>query len=120
MRYPSPVSSLKRVLPIFVLGLLSRPLFAADAAALDPIFAGKRPEETASILVVLRRQADLSGAANISGRAERKRFVYEALRSTADATQRPLLARLAGAGARFQPFYLVNMVAVEADRSLAE
>ena len=53
-------------------------------------------------------------------RAERKRFVYEALRSTADATQRPLLARLAGARARFQAFYLVNMVAVEADRPLAE
>ena len=120
MRYPSPVSSPKRLLPIFVLGLLSLPLFAADATVLDAIFAGKRPDETASILVVLHRQADLSGAANIPARAERKQFVYEALRSTADATQRPLLARLAGAGARFQAFYLVNMVAVEADRPLAE
>src|SRR5712692_808566 len=97
MRFPSPVSSPRRLLPIFVLGLLARPLLAADATVLDPIFA-----------------------ANISDRAEKKRFVYEALRSTADATQAPLRRRLERAGARFQAFYLVNMIAVEADRPLAE
>jgi len=120
MRFASPVSSLKRLLPIFVLVLLSRPLFAVDATVLDRIFAGKRPDEAASILVVLRGQADLSGSANIPDRAERKRFVYEALRSTADAMQAPLRRRLERAGARFQAFYLVNMIAVEADRSLAQ
>jgi len=73
MRFASPVSRLKRLLPIFVLVLLSRPLFAADATVLDRIFAGKRPDEAASILVVLRGQADLSGSANIPDRAERKR-----------------------------------------------
>ena len=120
MRFASPVSSLKRLFPIFILVLLARPLLAADASILDPIFAGKRSDETASILVVLRGQADLSGAANIPDPAERKRFVYEALRSTADATQTPLRRRLERAGARFQAFYLVNMIAVEADRPLAQ
>jgi serine protease AprX len=114
------VSNLRRLLPIFVLVLLARPLLAAGASVLDRIFAGKRPDEVASILVVLRGQADLSGAANISDRAEKKRFVYEALRSTADATQAPFRRRLELAGARFQAFYLVNMIAVEADRPLAE
>ncbi len=120
MRLEKPVSNFRRFLPILVLGLLSRPLAAADATALDGIFAGKQPEETASLLVVLRQQADLSGAASISNREDRRRFVYEALRTTADATQTPLLGRLERAGARFQSFYLVNMIAVEADRPLAE
>jgi subtilisin family serine protease len=114
------VSNLKRLLPILVLGLLTRPLLAADATVLDRIFARKAADETASILVVFREQADLSGAANISNREEKRRFVYEALRSTADATQPPLRRRLERAGARFQAFYLVNMLAVEADRPLAE
>src|SRR6266498_3910816 len=118
MRFSSPVSSLKRLLPISVLVLLARPLLAADATVLDRIFA--EPDETASVLVVLRAQADLSGAANLSDRAQKKRFVYEALRSTADATQAPLRRRLERAGVRFQAFYLVNMIAVEADRPLAE
>ena len=120
MRLEKPVSNFRRFLPILVLGLLSRPLAAADATALDGIFAGKQPEETASLLVVLRQQADLSGAASISNREDRRRFVYEALRTTADATQTPLLGRLERAGARFQSFYLVNMIAVDADRPLAE
>src|SRR6266536_1318659 len=120
MRFETPVSSLKRLLPILVLVLLARPVPAADAAVLDQIFAGKQADETASVLVVLRRQADLSGAANISDRAEKRRFVYEALRSTADSTQAPLRRRLERAGARFQAFYLVNMIAVESDRPLAD
>jgi serine protease AprX len=93
---------------------------AADSAALDRIFAGRAAGEKASFLVVLRPQADLSGAARLTDRTERRRFVFEALRSTADSSQQDLLERLRTAGAPHQAFWLVNMVAVQGDRSLAE
>jgi subtilisin family serine protease len=120
MRFESLMLKLNRLLPILVLGLLARPVEAVDASALDRIFAGKAPGERASVLVVLREQADLAGAESLEGRNERRRFVYEALRATADETQRELRRRLARAGAPFQSFYLVNMIEVSADRVLAE
>ncbi len=110
---------LKSALLVFVLSILARPSFGADARALDRIFAGKASGETASLLVVLHDQADLAGAAALRG-PERRRFVFEALRTAADASQADLRRRLAEAGVRFQSFYLVNMIEVESDRALAE
>ena len=110
---------LKSALLVFVLSILARPSFGADARVLDRIFAGKTPGDTASLLVVLRDQADLAGATALSG-PERRRFVFEALRATADASQAVLRRRLEQAGVRFQSFYLVNMIEVESDRALAE
>ena len=106
--------------PLLLLLLaLVRPAEAA-APRVDPrIFAGKAAGERATVLVVLREQADLSGAAAIRDRAERRRFVYEALRAQAAATQAPLRRAPARAGAAFRAHFLVNMVEVEADAALA-
>ncbi len=87
---------------------------------MDPrIFAGKAAGERASFLVVMREQADLSGAEAFAGKAEKGRFVYEALRAQAEASQAPVRARLEAAGVAFRSFYLVNMIEVEGDRALA-
>lgn len=89
-------------------------------ARVDPrIFAGTAEGERALFLVVLRDRADLSGAGAIADRGERRRFVYEALTARADAAQAPLRERLERAGVRYRPHYLVNMLEVEADASLA-
>lgn len=92
----------------------------ASAESLDTVFAGRSPGEAAPFLVVLRSQADLSGADAITSLPERRRFVYEALRTTADATQADLRGRLSEQGIRFRPFFLVNMIEVEAERAVAE
>ena len=107
-------------MPFFLfLFALVRPAEAA-APRVDPrIFAGKAEGERATVLVVLRDQPDLSGAAAIHDRAERRRFVYEALRAHAAATQASLVERLRGSGAAFRSHFLFNMVEVEADASLA-
>lgn len=110
---------LKTLLLLLLLGAAARPSFGTDAGALDRIFAGKPAGATASFLVVLRDQADLSGAATLSGPA-RRRFVFEALEAQADAGQAGLRRRLEEAGVRFQTFFLVNMIEVEADRAFAE
>jgi len=114
------VSKLHRFLPALVLVCLARPVTAGDTSAIEAIFAGNPPGETASFLVVLRVQADLSGAAALADRAERRRFVFEALRSQAETTQTDLRRRLADAGAPFQPFFLVNLIEVEGNRALAQ
>ena len=93
----------------------------AAAGRVDPrIFEGKAAGERASFLVVMREQADLSGAEAFSGKAEKGRFVYEALRAQAEVSQAPLRARLEAAGIAFRSFYLVNMIEVQGDRALAE
>src|SRR5262245_61308383 len=90
-------------------------LFAAAgrlsaAAPVDPrIFAGKAAGESASFLVVLREQADVSAAETIPDRVERIRFVYETLKAQAEVSQRALASRLAAAGVPFRPHFLVNM-----------
>jgi serine protease AprX len=94
---------------------------AVAAAPVDPrIFAGKGPGETASVLVVMREQADLSAVETIADPEERRRFVFQALRAQAEISQRPLVERLRRSGTRYRAFYLVNMLEVEADRSLVE
>ncbi|HTR02836.1 MAG TPA: S8 family serine peptidase [Thermoanaerobaculia bacterium] len=93
---------------------------SVGGARIDPrLFADKAAGEKASFLVVLREPADLSAAATISGRAERRRAVYDALKSRADAAQAPLRRRLEEAGVRFRPHWLVNLVEVEGDAGLA-
>jgi subtilisin family serine protease len=94
---------------------------AAAESKLDPrVFAGRETGETASFLVVMREQADLSGAETFSDRVEKGRFVFEALAAQAEATQGPLRAWLDAAGIPYRPFYLVNMIEVEAAKPLAE
>lgn len=125
-------SNLLRIVPMKVLlarvvrvfGLLcfccAASLLHAEQASIDPrIFEGKAEEEPASFLLVLREQADLSGAATLSTRAEKAQFVYQALNSQAEVTQAALRERLAGSGATFRPYYLVNMIEVRGTRALA-
>jgi serine protease AprX len=89
-------------------------------APIDPsIFAGRPAEERATFLVVLREQADLSGASALTDRAARRQFVYESLRARAEAAQAPLRSRLERAGVPHRAHYLVNMLEVEGDASLA-
>jgi subtilisin family serine protease len=105
---------------ISLLAARAASLRPAGASSIDPsIFAAVREGEPASFLVVLREQADLSGAAAIRDPAEKRRFVFEALNEVARRTQAPLAARLREAGATFGSHYLVNMLEVEGDRALA-
>ena len=77
-------------------------------------------EAPASLLVILREQADLSGARRIADRLERRRFVYEALRAQAEATQAPLRRELERRGIRYRPHFLVNLLEVEAGAADAD
>jgi subtilisin family serine protease len=108
--------SILLAVPAFVFFL---PALAAETKIDPRVFAGKAAGEPVSFLVVMRKQADLSGAEAFRGKAEKGRFVFEVLRAQAETTQAPLRAALDAAGVRYRSFYLVNMLEVEGDIALA-
>jgi serine protease AprX len=79
----------------------------------------------AEFLVVLAEQADLDAAAGVGRRLSaptrevRLRYVYDTLREVALRSQASLRAELDAAGVEYRPFYIVNMLAVRGDRTLA-
>jgi serine protease AprX len=83
------------------------------------IFQDVPPGARAPFLVVLKDRADLSGAAAIADRGDRRRFVYQTLRAHADAAQAPLRARLDRAGVAYRSHFLVDMIEVVGDAALA-
>jgi serine protease AprX len=103
------------------LGLLSA---ARGAPARRPrnvapeVWEATAGEDRVEFLVVLAEQADLRSAAGLAGREERISLVYHELKELAERSQRPLREELDRAGVPYQPFYVVNMILVEGDRTL--
>jgi subtilisin family serine protease len=75
-------------------------------------------EET-EFLVVLKDQADLSGAESLQAKQEKGRYVFEALRAKAQITQIPLLTWLKERGIEHRAFYIVNAIWVKGTRDIA-
>jgi serine protease AprX len=80
-------------------------------------FAAK---STVPLLVQLPEQADLSRAAEFADKTERGRFVYETLRQHAEKSQGELRRWLGERGVAHRPFWVANMILVEADAATAE
>lgn len=103
-----------------------RPSSTASPAALISAPEGIAPDvweataggQAADVLLVLDEQADLRAVAELSGREERLRAAYEALRTTALRTQGGVRAELDGAGVAYRAFYVVNALALRGQRGL--
>jgi len=88
-------------------------------ASVEPaLYTALASDGTATFWVYLREQADLTGAAKITGRAEQGRFVYEKLTASAKGSQAGLVAMLKAAGASHQPYWIANTVKVTGDAAL--
>ena len=70
------------------------------------------------VLVFVRGRPDLTPARSLSTKEEKGRFVVNALRTTAKKTQFGLRRWLDARGVDYQPFWIVNMLRVSADRAL--
>ena len=70
--------------------------------------------------VVLADQADLSQAAALQTKAEKGRFVHDALWNKAQTTQAPILQWLRERGVEYQSFYIVNGILVKGSQEIAE
>ena len=82
-------------------------VIAAYFLAGQPGFYGDR------LFVILKPQADVAFASEITDYDERRQMVYTTLVEHADESQGQLRAALAGWGLRYTPYYLVNAVEVD-------
>ena len=69
---------------------------------------------------MLADQADLGRAMNLPTKAEKGRYVYEALSNKSQATQGPVLKWLRERGIEHRSFYIVNALLVKGGREIAE
>ena len=64
----------------------------------------------ADIMIYLKSQADLSGAKGLKSKAAKGRFVVNALRDTAKASQQGILKKLNKAGLTYDSYYVDNII----------
>ena len=70
------------------------------------------PDRQADFMIYMRDQADLSAASQISGWAERGRYVYQTLVDHAARSQHDVRAQLAARGLPAHPLWIVNAILV--------
>jgi len=76
--------------------------------------------QKAEFFVVFADQADLSWAAALHTKAEKGRYVHDALWNKSQASQRPILQWLRQRGIEHRSFYIVNAILVKGSRGIAE
>ena len=76
--------------------------------------------QSASVVIVLTDQADLSAAYGIKDQDARGWFVYRTLTQHSASTQADLQGFLKAHGVVYQSFWAANMIVANADRSLVE
>ena len=90
-------------------------------ALIDPnIYISLEREGTARVLVILKQQADLSGASRLQTKAEKGAYVYRQLTSIAVQTQAPLRAFLEAREANYKAYWIQNMFMVTVDTRLLD
>jgi subtilisin family serine protease len=123
------IAAMLRALPrlLFLLLVAAQAAVAAPADRPAPSAATVEPRvwrdtaagQRASVLILLRQQADLRAAA--TGDPQRRGWaVYRALHDLAAQTQPALLALLHQAGAAPQPLWVANAIVASCDRALVE
>ena len=115
----------KRTLIVWALALaLAAGMTHAGTGASAPVHPwvldNTRDGRTAEFFVVLRERADLSPAAQLPTKAQKGRFVRDALWNTAQASQAPLRKWLDENGIWYRPYYIVNAILVRGDRELVD
>jgi len=90
------------------------PVTQEDAAAkIDPQVLLEIKESGATeFFVWMKEKADLSPAANLKTKQEKGQFVFDALRATAERTQKDLRAVLDAQGVEYRSFYIANKILV--------
>src|SRR6478609_367100 len=75
---------------------------------------------SASVVIMLAEQADVSAANQMTDQDARGWFVYNTLRQHAERTQAGLRADLDARGVTYQSFWAANMLVATVDRALIE
>jgi serine protease AprX len=120
---------MKRLPRIVLLLTMTTTLLAAaagSASSADPlskvspsVLRATEGSGTTSFLAILDSRADVSGAAALSGKLAKGRFVFDTLRAHAARTQAPIVALLDRMGASYRSHWLVNLLRVTGGRDVA-
>ena len=98
-----------------------RTLPATTGSKIAPeVIADTMEGKSASIVILLADQADVTAAYEMRDQDARGWFVYNTLIQHAARTQADLQAFLTARGASYQSFWVANMIVATADRSLVE
>lgn len=117
------------IIGLTVVLLLTTILFANRAAAATAVWSQKVDpwvlqtavaNQPTEFLVQLTEQADLSGAAALTTKAAKGRFVYEQLTAVAQRSQPPIVAILQTANAPHRRYWISNMIWVRGDAALVQ
>nr|HPQ42217.1 peptidase S8 [bacterium] len=86
-------------------------LFAGGVAAFTPGDLSEMAvtEQDGSFFVVLKARADLSAARDKVTKAEKGRYVFEALTRTAEESQAPIRQILDARGVTYKSYWIQNM-----------
>ncbi|HEV7682837.1 MAG TPA: S8 family serine peptidase [Pyrinomonadaceae bacterium] len=84
------------------------------------VLADTSDGKTASVVIMLADQADVSAAYAMKDQDARGWYVYQTLTEHAARTQVGLQSFLKSAGARFQCYWAANLIVATADRSLVD
>src|SRR5215831_14486228 len=110
-------SNLFKAKPSLVDQLLSQ----TPAGKISPeVLAETTDGKSASVIVFLADQADLSAAFNIKDHDARGWYVYKTLTQHAQHSQESLKKSLDAQGVSYQSFWVANMIVATGDRNLVE
>ena len=88
-------------------------------AKIDPVVLNKVSKgSTTEFVVVMKEQADISGAAKLSTKIEKGNYVYKKLTETAERTQPEVLSLLIDNNAEYEQFWVANVIWVKGDINL--
>ena len=107
------------ILPLAALGANPSASAAHTQGKIDPALTEAMDRDgKAGFIVVLREQADTSGAAALTTKLDKGKYVFDTLRAHADRTQSGLRSYLASKGVKFRAYYIANAIYVEAGRDV--
>ncbi len=86
----------------------------------EDVLASTTGTESASVVIFLAEQADVSSANDMTDHDLRGWYVYETLIAHANRTQADLRTLLNSEGVPYQAFWVANMLVLDADRSMIE
>lgn len=91
----------------------------AVPASVDPIakYVLER-DGTVKVMLVLKEQADLSGAADLDSKVAKGQYVFDQLTQVAQKTQGPLVQFLTERKVEFKSFWIQNMIILTLDSQL--
>jgi subtilisin family serine protease len=105
---------MSKLLSLFLL-LLSGTLLGQ--AFIDPALLKSSVNQNQNIIIVLKKQADISGIKDFNTKDSKAAYMYNTLYQHAQATQKNVIALLNEKNIRYRSYYIVNFISANADFS---